>query len=294
MATIVFAVVATLIFWSSAFVGIRQGLMEYTPGALALLRYFVASITMLLMYPWIPKPKDIRYATKIQMLLLGCLGIGIYNLALNFGELHVKAASASFIIGLMPSLTILLSALLFKEKLSLKLCFGILCSLVGVFMITIGDVLGFSVEAGMGIILISTISVSFYSILQKKFLKTVHPLYFVAYAIWGGTLFLSMFILDLFKEFPATSLKTQLNVIYLGVFPGAIAFACWSFVLSKLSTKNAAVSLTLMPLLTTVMGWVFLRETLAPIALLGGAFSIASTYLVIKTKAQEKAQALKI
>jgi hypothetical protein len=43
-ATLVPVLAATLLLWSSAFVGIRYAVRHYPPGSLALLRFLVASI----------------------------------------------------------------------------------------------------------------------------------------------------------------------------------------------------------------------------------------------------------
>ena len=42
------AIVVTLVFWASAFTGIRIGLEHFSPGHLALYRFLVASVTLLL------------------------------------------------------------------------------------------------------------------------------------------------------------------------------------------------------------------------------------------------------
>ncbi|MGQ9753540.1 MAG: EamA family transporter, partial [Thermaceae bacterium] len=54
-----FSALVTLLFWASAFAGIRAGLMGYAPGHLTLLRFLVASVVLLLYALWvrIPPPK---------------------------------------------------------------------------------------------------------------------------------------------------------------------------------------------------------------------------------------------
>ena len=39
-----------VVLWASAFVGIRIGLKGYSPGSLALLRYLIASASMIFIY----------------------------------------------------------------------------------------------------------------------------------------------------------------------------------------------------------------------------------------------------
>ena len=94
---IIMAIITTLIFWASAFAGIRVGLKAYSPENLVLFRFLTASL-VLLVYAIItrmplPERKDLP-----AIFFLGFIGITIYHLALTFGELKVTAGSASLLI----------------------------------------------------------------------------------------------------------------------------------------------------------------------------------------------------
>jgi drug/metabolite transporter (DMT)-like permease len=98
---IIMAIAVTLIFWASAFAGIRVGLKAYSPGNLVLLRFLTASMA-LLVYAIItrmplPERKDLP-----AIFFLGFIGITVYHLALTFGELKVTAGSASLLIASAP------------------------------------------------------------------------------------------------------------------------------------------------------------------------------------------------
>ena len=82
------AVITSILLWASAFVGIRVGLQDYSPEALALLRFIVASICMSIVYFRLPKRSETQLIDVIKMMGLGFIGIGVYNIALNYGELH--------------------------------------------------------------------------------------------------------------------------------------------------------------------------------------------------------------
>ena len=119
------ALLLTLLFWASAFVGIRLGLSAYSPGALALLRFISASLIMILVYYRFPREPAMSWSIRIRIALIGIGAIGIYNLCLNIGEVTVSAGIASFVIGLMPVLTILLSVFFLKEHLNFYVWIGI-------------------------------------------------------------------------------------------------------------------------------------------------------------------------
>ena len=94
---IIMAIAVTLIFWASAFAGIRVGLKAYSPENLVLFRFLTAS-SVLLVYAIItrmplPERKDLP-----AIFFLGFIGITVYHLALTYGELKVTAGSASLLI----------------------------------------------------------------------------------------------------------------------------------------------------------------------------------------------------
>ena len=121
------ATVTTLIFWASAFAGIKVGLTAYSPGHLVLLRFLTAS-AVLLLYAFLvrmpfPEKKDIPI-----LLLLGFIGITVYNLSLTYGETKVAAGSASLLIASAPIFTAILARFVLKEEISIWGWVGILIS----------------------------------------------------------------------------------------------------------------------------------------------------------------------
>ncbi|MEA2088195.1 MAG: DMT family transporter, partial [Candidatus Caldatribacteriota bacterium] len=124
---ILMAITFTLIFWASAFAGIRVGLKAYSPGNLVLLRFLTASI-VLLVYAIItrmplPERKDLP-----AIFFLGFIGITVYHLALTYGELKVTAGSASLLIASAPIFTAILAMFILKEKIKIWGWIGILIS----------------------------------------------------------------------------------------------------------------------------------------------------------------------
>ena len=182
--------VLVLLIWASAFIGIRIGLQSYSPGALALLRFLVASLCMAIIYHGLSKKKAMPWLVRGQLMLLGVAGIGIYNLCLNYGELTVSAGIASFVIGLIPVFTILLSVIFLKEKLSFGIGLGVLISLIGLFIMMLAGKGQEPFDIGVLIILISALMGGIYTVSQKFFLVEYHPVVVTSWVIWGGTLML--------------------------------------------------------------------------------------------------------
>jgi len=270
-----------VILWASAFVGIRVGLNSYSPGALALFRYLIASIMMVPLY--------FRYRTRnismswteiIRIVLIGIFGIGIYNIALNNGEITIPAATASFIVNQAPVIMVILAVMFLKERLGFSGWCGLVISCCGIFLMAYSEQDNIQMELGCLYIFVATIISALYSIAQKPLLLKLNGIELTALIIWSGTAILLIFTPALFKEIHAATWTSTFTVVYLGIFPGVIAYTLWSVALSRMPASQTAVYLYFLPLITTLIGWLFIHETPVILSLVGGCIAIAGSIVV--------------
>jgi drug/metabolite transporter (DMT)-like permease len=219
------------------------------------------------------------------LLLAGTLGITIYHLLLNFGELTVSAGAASFLANTIPVFTAVLAWLFLKERLPAVGWTGIAVSMFGVALIAAGDARGVEVDRGVLFILGSSASGAAYFVLQKHFMKKYTPLEFTAYAIWAGTLVLLLFSRGLGDAVRMAPLNATAAVVYLGLFPAAVGYVTWGRVLSAWSASRAATALFLVPGVSLAISWAWLGEVPTLLSLVGGALALAGLGLVRKADA---------
>jgi drug/metabolite transporter (DMT)-like permease len=277
------ALAITLFFWASAFVGIRIGLISYTPGSLALLRFLVASVCMAIIYLFTSHKRYMPIVIRLQLMVIGVIGIGVYNFCLNTGELLVSAGIASFVIGLMPIITLILSVLFFGERPHRWVWMGVLVSLIGLLLIVLGDSKPASIGSGVLIILISAGAGGIYSISQKRYLVNFHPVAITAWVIWGGTLALSWFANDLMSELPKAFWSATIAAIYMGIFPAALAYVAWCYVLDHIPVSKACMYLYFLPVLSTLLGFFLLNEQPSKLSFTGGIFALIGALVATRT-----------
>lgn len=271
----------TILFWASAFVAIRDALKCYSPGSLAVLRFSTASLVLgifaVKMKVRVPKLKDLPY-----FLILGMIGIACYHITLNYGEKTVTAATSSFIINSIPILTALISFFFLKERIRAWRWIGIFISFGGIALISFSEGKVGSFNWGTLLVLISAISGSLYVIFQKKLMNRYSAFEVTTWAIWIGTICMLPFIPSLLKDIQHATVSTTLDIVYLGIFPAAISYVLWGYALSYFESATKLTTwLYLSPLLTTVIGIIWIREIPGIFALLGGLIVLSGMGLAM-------------
>jgi drug/metabolite transporter (DMT)-like permease len=273
------ALLVCVTLWGSGFIGIRMALPAYSPSHLALLRFLCASATILV-YALLsgvrpPARRDIPY-----ILVMGFIGITVYHVALNAGERTVTGAAASMLIASGPIFSALLARVALDERLRSWGWIGIAISFFGVSLIAIGEEGGMHFNRGAFLVLLAAMATGISVVLQKHYLKTYNVIDFSTHLILAGTLFLLPFLPGLGTAIRHAPLKPTLAVVYLGVFPAAIAYLTWGYVLKRTPASLAASSLYTVPIFAIVIGWVVLREVPSALSIAGGALAFAGVTLV--------------
>ncbi len=264
----------TVFLWSSALVAIRIGLHGYTPGGLAVLRYLVASFCLVFVYFRLPQRKIPKLRDLIYIIFIGVVGIGGYNIAINYGEIVIPAGIAGFIIGLMPVFTMVFAFFLLKERVPVKSWLGVLISMIGLFLIAYSERGGLKYDIGLVYLLIAAILGGYYAVAQKTLFRRYHPLELVILSIWGATLAMLFYLPSMIRELTAAPWQSTAAAVYLGIFPAAIAYALWNFALMKAPAGRASGYLYAMPIVATLLGVILLHEYPKPLQLIGGLITL--------------------
>ena len=222
-----------------------------------------------------PKREDLG-----RIALAGLLGITIYHVALNFGEVTVESGAASLIIAAGPVFTALLSAAFLRERLSFLGWLGIGIAFAGVAVISVSGSKGLEFSPGSLLLLVSAVVTAAYFIVSKPGLKKYSAIEYASYAIWAGTIPMLVFLPVLVKQMPVAQPSATLAIVYLGVFPAAIAYVLWSYALARMSASLLSSFLYLSPVLAMGIAWVWLDELPTWLTIVGGLVAIVGVVLV--------------
>jgi drug/metabolite transporter (DMT)-like permease len=274
------AIAVTIVLWASAYPAIRVGLRAFSPGQLAAIRFLTASLVFAI-YLGFKRPRMPRGARLVRISLAGVLGITLYNLLLNTGELTVTAGAASFLINCMPVFAALLATAFLGERLRIVGWLGIAVSFAGVAMIAIGDSRGLHFGRGSLLVLGAALCSATMGLLQKPLLRNYDPVALTACLMASGELFLLPYLpAALHVAMRQEARPALLAALFLGIGPAALGYLAWSIALESFTLSVTVSLLYLIPPVAVGISYVWIQEKTTLFTLFGGLVTIAGVVLL--------------
>jgi len=267
------AVATTLLLWASAFVAIRHLGHDFSAGSLSLGRLVVGSIALgvVAVSRGLPRPSGRDW---LGLVAIGILWFGVYNVALNQGEHHVDAGTSAMLIQISPVLIAVLATLFLGERFTTWLGIGLLLAFAGVVVIGLSQPGGHNDVAGVLLCLLAALVYSVALVVQKPLVSRLSALHVTWIACTVGAVACLPFAGRLVSDTGDASASDIWWVVYLGLFPTAIAFTTYAFALQHMTASSLGITTYLVPPLTIAMGWLFLGETPPGMAYVGGALAL--------------------
>ncbi|MFR0353641.1 DMT family transporter [Streptomyces sediminimaris] len=269
------AAAVTVVLWASAFVSIRSAGQAYAPGALALGRLLAGALTLgvicLLRREGLPPRSAWR-----GIALSGALWFGFYMVVLNWGEQQVDAGTAALVVNVGPLLIALLGARLLGDPMPPRLLAGMAVSFAGAVAV------GLSMSGGggssvLGVVLCLLAAVGYAAgvVAQKPALGRASALQVTTFGCLVGAVGCLPFAGQLVGQAAHAPLSATLDMVYLGVFPTALAFTTWAYALARTTASRMGATTYAVPALVVLMSWLALGEVPGPLTLGGGALCLA-------------------
>lgn len=283
----------TVFLWASAFVGIRSAGHDFSPGAMAFGRMTAASavlsvlvaVTAIRRRRTQPVPPAGAFPRGRLLGLIAFWGVawfGGYNLALNAAERLVDAGTAALLVAIAPILVAVTAVAVLGERLTRRLGVGVAIAFAGVTLIAATGFTGQTDSIGVSLAALSAVLYAMAVLIQKRLLPRVRALTLTWLGALAGTVALLPFAPVVLSELAAAPLSSTVGVLYLGVFPTAIGFLTWAYVLSRWTAGRTTAATYLVPPVAVVLSWALLGEVPAVLALVGGGLCLAGVVLATR------------
>lgn len=254
------------LFWAGNAVLGRAVAGSVPPIGLAFWRWFLGMLVVL-PFAWPHLRHDITpiLARWKSVLLLGTLGIGIYNTLQYIALNTTTALNCVMLQSSMPVMIVLMSLVLFRDRIGAMQGVGIAVSLVGAMtLISHGDpgtLLGLELNAGDVWMLAAVVIYAAYTTLLRR-RPAIHGLSFVVvtFAI-GAVELLPFYVWESLSGHPVqASGITLLAVGYTVLFPSIAAYLCFNRAVELLGPNTAGLAIHLVPVFGSLLAILFLGE----------------------------------
>ncbi|MFF9279949.1 DMT family transporter [Streptomyces griseosporeus] len=269
------AATVTVVLWASAFVAIRSAGDAYSPGALALGRLLAGTLAL----GALCVVRRVRWPPRSAwrgIAISGVLWFGVYMVVLNWGEQEVDAGTAALVVNVGPLLIALLGSRLLGDPLPPRLLAGMAVSFAGA--VTVGLSMsggGGSSLLGVALCLLAAVAYAAGVVAQKPALGRASALQVTTFGCLVGAVVCLPFAGQLVHEVAGAPASATLNMVYLGVFPTALAFTTWAYALARTTAGRMGATTYAVPALVVLMSWLVLGEVPGPLTLAGGALCLA-------------------
>ena len=277
--------ILAVLFWGGSWIVVKQLTAEMDPVLIATMRFVIVSIILLPVAIWLyAKGERVRREDFGTLILLALFGVVLLYIFQYYGVSMTTAINASLMATFNPSVTLLLSAVFLRERVSMKKIAAIAVAFLGAFFVITNGNMNFGAIAGdiFGSLLslASTSCWAAYTVMSKKAVQKHSALFLTVYAsIIGALLFIPvMFLVSSPLKLMTLSSYGWAGLFYLAVLCTVFAYSVWSYSLERLDASKTAIFIYLVPLFAVLLSYLCLGESITPYTVLGGLLIFSGVY----------------
>jgi drug/metabolite transporter (DMT)-like permease len=206
-------------------------------------------------------------------------GVGLigYGISLGFQFVGTKlstAANASLVTSATPAFILLFAWMILRERITTLRLAALLVSTLGVVAVIDPRTAELNPTMFLGnlSLLAAALTWALYSVLIRIVTRSLDVLTVSLIAFLGGLpIVIPLGTWELSRTaLGSISLGTIEGVLFLGIISTALAMYLWNTAFAILDASVASLTFFAQPVVGSLLGWFFLKETITPLFLLGG------------------------
>lgn len=268
------------LLWGIGFTFAKAGLNEFPPLFLMGLRFTLAALTLVWFVP-IPRGQ------LKQIFWISLVGSTLQYGMTFTGLSMLDASLAIIIIHLEVPFSVLLAAIVLKDKPGIQRILGMLISFAGIVLIAGQPSLSEQLPA----ILLTAAGAMTWAVGQIMVKRLENPPSGFALTAWVGVFSGPQMILGSFM-FEDSQLESLANaswigwgvILYLALIMTVLGYGIWYHVLSRNHVSKVMPVMLLLPVFTIASSMLFLGEEPSPMIFIGAAVVIGGVSMIVTTK----------
>jgi drug/metabolite transporter (DMT)-like permease len=247
------------------------------PTALAFWRWAVAFLVLLpLTWPYVKRDWKTALAGWKILGLLALFGVTIFNTLLYTAMHTTTAINGALIQTTMPAVIIVISMILYGERVSWIQAAGVTLCVVGAGVVVLKGrwqaLIDMSLVQGDLLMIVAVVLYALYSALLPK-RPNMHPMSFMTYTFGLGCLgLLPLYLWEISAVGTFTLTPGVVGSIgYVALFPSIVAYFCWNRGVAVIGANRTGLFINLIPVFAAILAIIFLGESLKSFHLVGMA-----------------------
>ncbi len=268
--------------WGSAFFAIKIGVENIHPFSVTSIRLLIGSIILIFIFNFKNLKIIKNYNILLKIFLIGLIGNFIPFTLINWSEIYIKSNTAGLLLSVGPILTLTFSHFFTSDDKFTKIKFiSITVGFIGVLFIFGID--NNFVSASNFLpkisIIIAALGYVISSILAYN-LKKINPITLTTFVTIFAAIMSLPFMIFIELQQPSNfETKSLFSVLYLGIFPTAIAFLIRFYIIANAGPIFLSYVAYLIPVFAIIWGYLFLGETVNLTTLIGVFLVLAGVFI---------------
>lgn len=253
------------------------------------------TLATLMLIPLIVRENREAYRTSersrwdlLTFFLLALVGIFPGQMFITWGTRWSLASNAALLMLTLPVSTAFLAFIFLGERMTRVRWISFALAIAGVLMCSDLDFghmnFGKGFLLGNALIFLGTLGSAFYNSYSKKVLERYSPLEVLFYTYVGMFILMTPLVIyeesSVFQHIPSFTAKTWVGLALLTFFHNFLSMVLFLMALKQLDAIQAALSNYLITFFGIPIAVIWLGETLAPLAIIGGIIILGSTLLI--------------
>ncbi len=268
-----FLVILAMVFWGFTFVAFKFANLSFRPITIVFFRLTVSIFFLFGFAFFLKRLNKIKKKDQKWFLLLALVEPFFYFLGEAYGLTMVTATVGAVIISTIPLIVPFAAYYLFREKLTPMNYLGLGISFGGVLLVVLTRSGGLAADwKGILLMFVAVLSAVSYTMVVKVLAEDYTPITITAYqSFYGLLMFVPLFLIFEIKhlDFSMVTGQSLLAVSYLGVFGSGICFILITIGIRELGAAKANIFGNLIPVVTAIVSYFLLKESMPFMKILG-------------------------
>lgn len=273
-----------MILWGFNLSALKVLVVEIDPFVLTSFRIFIAGLTVLLISKTIGIFRFPTWKEWRVIMYISIFNVVLHHMFLALGLFATSGVNAGLILGSGPLITMLLSIILLKDKVTRLRVFGFILGFSGILLTTIAGTEGFSsLSIGDGMIFISIFAQAFSFILISKLNPTFDPRLLTGYMLLFGSIIL--FFFSFAFDRPMIELQALFSwkfgsiFLFSAVLCTAFGHMTYNYAIKQVGPVETTIFINLNTFFALLGAALFLGEPIIKNQLLGLVFILGGVFI---------------